>query len=91
LCEAMACDVPCVATDIGDSAEIIGDCGLIVPERDPEALTRAWHTLLEKPSQPGTETSRSRIAARYSLERMCAQYESFYRSLTQKSPKRDLH
>jgi len=91
LCEAMACDVPCVATDIGDSAEIIGDCGLIVPERDPEALTRAWHTLLEKPSQPGTETSRSRIAARYSLERMCAQYESFYRSLMQKSPKRDLH
>ena len=91
LCEAMACDVPCVATDIGDSAEIIGDCGLIVPERDPEALTRAWRTLLEKPSQPGTETSRSRIAARYSLERMCAQYESFYRSLMQKSPKQDWH
>jgi glycosyltransferase involved in cell wall biosynthesis len=87
LCEAMACDVPCVATDIGDSAEIIGDCGSIVPRRDHEALARAWHTLLEKTSQPGTETGRSRIATRYSLERMCAQYESFYRSLAQKSPK----
>jgi len=91
LCEAMACDVQCVATDIGDSAEIIGHCGTIVPKRDHAALAGAWHTLLEKKAQTGTETSRSRIAARYSLERMCAQYESFYRSLVQKSPKRDWH
>ena len=92
LCEAMACDVPCVATDIGDSAEIISDCGLIVPKGDHGALARAWHVLLAKHPQPGTETPRSRIAARYSLETMRAQYESFYRSLAQKSPRaRDWH
>ena len=92
LCEAMACDVPCVATDIGDSAEIIGDCGVIVPKGDHGALVRAWHVLLAKHPQPGTETPRSRIAARYSLETMRAQYESFYRSLAQKSSKaRDWH
>jgi glycosyltransferase involved in cell wall biosynthesis len=92
LCEAMACDVPCVATDIGDSAEIIGDCGLIVPLRDPQALVGAWRTLLEKPSQLGTESARSRVTARYSLEKMCAHYESFYRSLALKSPEaRDWH
>ena len=83
----MACDVPCAATDIGDSAEIIGDCGLIVPKRDHEALARAWHALLGKPSRSGSETARSRIAARYSLEKMCTQYELFYRSLAQKQPK----
>jgi glycosyltransferase involved in cell wall biosynthesis len=87
LCEAMACDVPCVATDVGDSAEIIGDCGLIVPMRDHEALARAWHALLEQASQSETAPARSRIAARYSLEKMCAQYESFYRSLAQERPK----
>jgi glycosyltransferase involved in cell wall biosynthesis len=81
LCEAMACDVPCVATDVGDSAEIIGDSGLIVPRRDPQALAGAWHTLLEERSQLGTESVRSRIAARYSLQRMCARYESLYRSI----------
>jgi glycosyltransferase involved in cell wall biosynthesis len=86
LCEAMACDVPCVATDVGDSADIIGDCGLIVPQREPEALARAWQTLLGKASQVGTERARSQIAARYGLQRMCAQYEAIYRSLVQKWP-----
>jgi len=84
LCEGMACDVPCVATDVGDSAEIIGDCGLIVPLRDPQALAGAWQTLLERPSQLRTDSARSRVAARYSLEKMCAHYESFYRSIAQK-------
>jgi glycosyltransferase involved in cell wall biosynthesis len=92
LCEAMACDVPCVATDVGDSAEIIGDCGLIVPRRDSQALARAWRTLLEDGPQLAPEGRRSRVAARYSLERMCAHYESLYRALAQKQPKtRDWH
>jgi glycosyltransferase involved in cell wall biosynthesis len=84
LCEAMACDVPCVATDVGDSAEIIGDCGLIVPRRDPEALAQAWRTLFECGTHLAPEGGRSRVAARYSLQRMCADYESLYRSLAQK-------
>jgi glycosyltransferase involved in cell wall biosynthesis len=84
LCEAMACNVPCVATNIGDSAEIIGDCGLIVPLRDPQALAGAWQTLLERPSQLRTDSARLRVATRYSLEKMCAHYESFYRSIAQK-------
>jgi glycosyltransferase involved in cell wall biosynthesis len=86
LCEAMACDVPCVATDVGDSVEIIGDCGSIVPIRDHEALAGAWRNLLKKESGVRNEGPRSRIAARYSLERMCARYESFYRSLALKTP-----
>jgi glycosyltransferase involved in cell wall biosynthesis len=87
LCEAMACDVPCVATDVGDSAEIIGDCGLIVPRQEPQALAGAWRTLLEKGSRLGGEGGRARVAARYSLQQMCAHYESLYRSLAQKPPK----
>jgi glycosyltransferase involved in cell wall biosynthesis len=87
LCEAMACDVPCVATDIGDSAEIIGNCGLIVAPRDPQALAQAWHTMLDKGSQLGTEGARARVAARYSLQRMCTHYETLYRTLAHESSK----
>jgi glycosyltransferase involved in cell wall biosynthesis len=67
LCEAMACDVPCVATDVGDSAEILGDCGLIVPVRDHEALAHAWHALLEN-----THGTRYWKNGRSSAPRTCA-------------------
>jgi glycosyltransferase involved in cell wall biosynthesis len=86
LCEAMACDVPCVTTKVGDSAEIIGASGLTVPPREPQALARAWRALLDKKLNITTESARSRVTTRYSLQRMCAHYESVYRSLAQKQP-----
>lgn len=44
--EAMSCAVPCVVTDVGDSAEIVGDTGLVVRPGDPEALSDAWQRIL---------------------------------------------
>jgi glycosyltransferase involved in cell wall biosynthesis len=79
LCEAMACDVPCVATDVGDCAEIIGDRRWIVAKRDYEGLAGTWRSLLTEASQHASP--RAYVAARYSLQQMCAHYESLYRSL----------
>lgn len=39
--EAMATDVPCVVSDVGDSAWVIGDTGYVVPVSAPEALADA--------------------------------------------------
>ncbi|QSJ20071.1 glycosyltransferase [Nostoc sp. UHCC 0702] len=46
--EAMACGVPCVVTDVGDSAWIVGDRSMVVPPRNPEALKTAIQQLIEK-------------------------------------------
>src|SRR5262249_17270088 len=44
--EAMTCGRPCVATDVGGVTEAIGDTGVVVPPRNPEALAQACLALL---------------------------------------------
>jgi glycosyltransferase involved in cell wall biosynthesis len=40
--EAMACNVPCVVTDIGDSAWVVGDAGVVVMPSDSKELAKGW-------------------------------------------------
>jgi glycosyltransferase involved in cell wall biosynthesis len=49
IAEALSCEVPCVATDVGDSAYVLGPGGLVVPPNDSTALTTAIGTLLGLP------------------------------------------
>ncbi len=66
--EAMACGTPCVVTDVGDSALIVGDVGIVVPPRDSEALSRGWKEIL---LQPENEREALGFAAR---GRICSQF-----------------
>jgi glycosyltransferase involved in cell wall biosynthesis/2-polyprenyl-3-methyl-5-hydroxy-6-metoxy-1,4-benzoquinol methylase len=47
--EAMACGVPCVVTNVGDSAWLVGDAGEVVPPKDPVALMNAIDKSLDRP------------------------------------------
>jgi len=41
LLEAMACGKAIIATDVGANSFIISDCGILIPERDAEAIAQA--------------------------------------------------
>ncbi len=86
--EAMACGVPCVVTDVGDSARLVGNTGLVVPPGKPEALALAWTTLINLGAtgraQLGT-AARERITGNFVLESVVAQYEKLFDNRTKKS------
>jgi glycosyltransferase involved in cell wall biosynthesis len=82
--EAMACEVPCVATDVGDSAHVVGDAGRIVPAGDADALARAWGDLLtagKDELKTLGQRARRRILENFSISRVTHSYEAAYRSV----------
>lgn len=79
--EAMACAVPCVATDVGECAAIIGETGRIVPSRDPAALAAGWRELIDAGLDARHrlgEKARRRIETEFDLPRIAARYQSLY-------------
>ncbi len=83
--EAMACGVPCVTTDVGDSAAIVGETGLVVPPSDSSALAQALTDMAEKSSGQRRAlggAARDRIAVHYSLESIAVRYAQLYEGLT---------
>lgn len=45
--EAMACELPCIVTDVGDSAQIVGSLGWVAPPGSPAALAASIREAVE--------------------------------------------
>jgi glycosyltransferase involved in cell wall biosynthesis len=79
--EAMACEVPCVVTDSGDAAAVVGDTGLVVPRADTAALAAALADMLGRSPEARAELGRAarrRVSERFSIASIAAQYEALY-------------
>jgi glycosyltransferase involved in cell wall biosynthesis len=86
--EAMACETPCVATDVGESAAIVGEAGAIVPPADPPALAEAICRLLELDRTARASLGRAarrRIETEFSLEQAASRYVQLYRQLASRA------
>lgn len=82
--EAMSCGVPCVVTDVGDSAWIVGNTGQVVQPKNPEALCAGWLKLMEMGVEARHDLgdkARQRIEDLFSIESIVQQYEQLYQKV----------
>lgn len=82
--EAMACGTPCVTTDVGDAAVIVGKAGWVVPAKNPQALAKAvLEAVEEKINTPQAwqerkQVCRQRIVDNFSIEKMVSGYHNVW-------------
>lgn len=87
--EAMACEVPCVVTNVGDSSVIVGDTGMVVPPEKPGEMAKAWAKMIdmhtEERAQLGT-AARERIMEHYNLPGIVHRFEDLYKDILHINP-----
>jgi glycosyltransferase involved in cell wall biosynthesis len=83
LVESMGCETPCVTTDVGDAALMVGELGWVVPPRDPQALANAINAALtlrhnDKAWGERRKAVRSAAVARFGIEHMVNSYHGVW-------------
>jgi len=79
--EAMASGVPCVVTDVGDCARLVGDSGWVVPVADASAMSASIAAALSLPQSAASargRRARERIVEHYALESVVGHYRDLY-------------
>jgi glycosyltransferase involved in cell wall biosynthesis len=81
--EAMACGIPCVVTDVGDSAEIVGDTGIVCLPDDLDALAASCIRLLQSEEADRLHLgvlARERVSSNFNIEEVARRYTEFLRA-----------
>ena len=85
--EAMAMEKPVVATDVGGVRELVGEAGVIVPAKSPEALAEAMLEMMRRTEEERRtlgRMARKRITARFSIDAKADEWEALYRAVLEK-------
>jgi N-acetyl-alpha-D-glucosaminyl L-malate synthase BshA len=84
--EAMACEVPVIASEVGGLPEVIdhGVSGFLHPPEDLQAMAESAVVLLSHPAERFRvgRTARHTVMARFCVNEIVPQYEALYRELT---------
>ena len=86
--EAMSVGVPCLVTDVGDSALLVGETGTVIKPRDQVALTRAMQAMALEPLASRRalgERARLRVEQNFSMPVIARRFEQLYKGLVQAS------
>jgi glycosyltransferase involved in cell wall biosynthesis len=86
IAEAMACEIPCIVTDVGDSSYLVGDTGVVVAHADPQSLAAAVDNILQLSDlqrKAHGKSGRERVQSMFNIKRVVQQYEALYYSLYQ--------
>ena len=81
IAEAMACGLPCIVTDVGDSASIVGDSGTVVPPSSPTVLAQAIKQVIRGLDEHDPSKPRQRIINEFSIDKMVDRTVAVFRQL----------
>lgn len=85
LLEAMACELPCVATRVGGNAEVVaeGESGYLVPINRPDLASERLVALLRNPDKARAMGKRGRqiVEGRFTVQHMMSQLVELYDGL----------
>ena len=80
--EAMATGLPVIATQVGGNGELVveGETGMLVPAKDPQALSLAVRAYLQDPKlmRSHGEAGRKRVEKEFSMSAMVEHYLQVY-------------
>lgn len=86
LAEAMACCTPCITTDVGDAAVIVGDTGWVVASQNSKELASSMKIAIELRANDSSQwaamrqRARDRISSNFSIGAVFKKYELIWRA-----------
>ncbi|MEX8504908.1 glycosyltransferase [Leptothrix ochracea] len=86
--EAMATGVPCVVTDVGDAAMMVGSTGWVVPKEDAEALSAALALATQESRierEKRAALARMRVVQEFSMERATLRFTQLQQWVAEKT------
>ena len=84
--EAMSVGIPVVATDVGDAAVLVGECGWVVEPNSPRAIAEAMITAAFTVAQPNhrarlSAECRTAIISRHNRDEVARKQVAIYQSV----------